>query len=179
MKEINCKVDFLELITWDDILGEIMKLERGSIILWLFDRVMAGILENGNLQWSDEFPENFHTGLIAELRAFNDKQELKVWRSVKGLKARSVKDGEGEARYIKDAELLLWGTKANVSKGFTTLTENRGTQVVIPGDFSIKDGENKRVSSKVRHYVGFEGADEALAGYQDYRFVGLKIVEVN
>ena len=111
---------------------------------------------------------------------FNHSREVLIWRTEDNggngsfsYKGRMRIDGEeeGDETPIVDAHQVLWGTRAKyLDNGFTLLTENRGTELILPFDNleSVDDKEN-RVFLETRNYIGYNEIGQAT--YEDTRFL--------
>ena len=165
---------------WSSIVNGIIKNigKDAVIICWLFDKLISGKIEGDNVVFSDEKEKTIDDlSKITELRAFNDNAELRIWKSQGMLKGRIRKDDEGDAVEVVDAELVLWGTKAEkVDDSFSKLTEDRGTELILSKSIIDMDQVNKgkRMIATVRHYIDYIGDDKAQASYVDYRFKEIK-----
>ena len=106
-------------------------------------------------------------------RIFNDKRELKIWRQNDGYYYRLRVDDAGAACEAVEAEQYLWGTTAEkANPGWTKLTEERGTELIVP--LTIETGDGRPLARiKTRNYIGCldQELGHSQATYVDCRFV--------
>lgn len=166
----------------EKVFGEFSELEKflsenfsanGFVIVYLDYKVLIRKFENGKIILSEEEP--FNPEFIQKLRLFNNMQELFIWRTGGKWNARLRTDEEGADVYVVEANQLLFGTKSeDIGKGFTKLTEDRGTEIILPfkdKDFSkeFKKNERNRLKIKTRNYIYYN--EFGQAGYADCRIV--------
>lgn len=142
---------------------------KGKIIVYLDYKVIIRNFENGKIvYWSDEEP--FNPEFIQKLRLFNDKMELFIWRIQGKWKARLRIDEEGEEVSAVEANQVLFGTiSEDIGNGFTKLTEDRGTEIILPFEIKGVDAKKNRLKIKTRNYIDYNELGQA--GYADSRFV--------
>lgn len=160
----NSRTENMEIIGINDF-GKYIK-DKSFVIAYLDNEVLFGTYNNGVF----EFHKNKYIELeyLKRLRIFNKNEELHIWYSNGKLIGRYRTDTEGEETDFIEANQVIFGTKAQYENAYTILTEERGVQVVLPGEWEA-DSNKKRVAIKTRHYI------EYLNGYQasycDSRFV--------
>jgi len=153
--------------------------KKSSVVLYLDYEVKIGEFENGSFRFFNE--DSFDPKYVQRLRIFNKDEELYIWRSGDKIFGRLRKDGEGEETTIVDVNQVLFGTKAVHENGWTRLWEERGTFLIIPGEFEA-DEHKKRVALRTRNYIeymevkSFPKVRETMlapqqATYRDCRFV--------
>lgn len=156
-KKINSSIKNYEYESLDDLLLEIKGYKY--IVIWNPDGVVL------------EYAEKITTGHLqkfSELRAFSVDGELAVRHFGGEYRGRICIDGPGEDTDYLDESHLLWGDKnknRQLSKGYTLLLEDRGTQLVIPCD--VPAGEHAFII--IRNYVS-KDAEPALY-FDDWRMV--------
>lgn len=142
--------------------------EEGYIVAYLDYAVITGYFREGKGVFYDS--EGIEERYLQRLRLFNDSKELYIWRSGDKFNARLRIDGEGEETFVVDAAQVLWGTRAEILREFTRLTEDRGTNLIVPLKDINVDSRKKRLFLKTRNYVGYTQAHQAT--YIDCRFMG-------
>jgi len=112
---------------------------------------------------------------LQRLRVFNQERELFIWWGYDGFRWRLRIDGdagdaqEGEEIDVVEAEQILWSTRSESNdEGWTRIYEDRGTEIILPGENLIVDRDN-RVKLLTRNYIEYN--DLGQAGYVDCRFV--------
>ncbi len=149
---------------------------KAFIVAYLDYRVLIGIFENGRFSFYEN--ETFDAKFIQRLRVFNHEKELLIWRSRDRLNGRLRIDSEGHDTDVVDAEQVLFGTKAEDMGDYTRLTEDRGTEIILPFTGIDVDGKKKRVCIKTRNYVDYNKITHQ-ATYVDCRFVGFSCAGKN
>jgi CRISPR-associated protein (TIGR03984 family) len=156
--------------------------DNGFVVAYMDFKVLIGRYTNQRCVFAgNETLDTNSLQYLQRLRVFNDRQELLIWRTedneengsdFKG-RMRIDQDGEkSEETPIVDANQVLWGTRAkSLDNGFTLLTEDRGTELILPFNNleSVDDKEN-RIFLETRNYIGYN--DIGQAAYVDTRFVG-------
>ena len=149
--------------------------ESGIIIIYLDYRVIIRKFENGKIIFM--VGENAESRFIQKLRLFNPKQELYIWRTEGKLKGRIRKDNEGDTIDIIDANQVLFGTTGERTNGYSKLTEERGTEIILPLEVPNIDAKENRVKIKTRNYIKYNELGQA--GYYECRFVELTFGKEN
>jgi len=152
-----------------DMLVEHFLDSKAFIVAYLDYRVVIGRFEGGSFSSCDN--ETIEAKFIQKLRVFDHEKELLIWRSRDGLNGRLRIDSEGQDTDVVDAEQVLFGTEANDMGDFTRLTEDRGTEIILPFIAIDFDGKRKRVCMKTRNYIDYNKFTHQ-ANYVDCRFVG-------
>jgi CRISPR-associated protein (TIGR03984 family) len=148
-----------------------------SVILWNYGGQYAGKVSDNTVICSDG--SLFEESKIFEIRIFDKTKELYMKRSRNGeLVGRLRIDGEqtqseaAATTTYTDFSNILYGSVVPIEGGeHSTLKEDRGIEVTIPGKFPA----NKRVALTIRNYIDYN--DIGMAGYVDARFVELKSIE--
>ncbi|WP_066635758.1 type III-D CRISPR-associated protein Csx19 [Desulfolucanica intricata] len=153
---------------------EIFK-DNGFVVAYLYYKVLIGKFENGKLIFYQH--ETIEPKYLQTLRVFNDDKELLLWsKGEKFFNVRLRVDGEGEELDYIDAKQILWGTESKEKKeGWSTLIEDRGTEIIIPLSGLKLDVNKKRLKLKTRNYIGCNEVGQA--GYIDSRFVSFGLGE--
>ena len=162
-------------------------------IAYLYHRVVIGRIEDKQFIYYKQEDEGVTLSNVLKLRAFNENSELFVWKTnLDGYRARLREDKpetitipemshstnwfKQEQKHAVDAKQVLFGTKAEkLISGYWKLTENRGTEIILPsglpetGHLQIND-EKKRLCIKTRSYIGYI-EETGQATYEDVRFV--------
>lgn len=143
-------------------------------IAYLYHRVVIGKIANGKLDYypDEKIPNDVTLSNILKLRVFNKDSELFVWKtSLGGYRARLRTDGQGPEQGIVEAKQVLFGTKVQqLPNGYSKLTENRGTEIILPiANLNIDEKEH-RMCIKTRSYIGYI-EETGQATYEDVRFV--------
>lgn len=160
--------------SWEDLQRIVDEyIQSGYVIAYLHYKVLIGKVKDKVLAFYRG--ETFDPKYLLKLRAFNEEKEVYLWRRTEGeFHVRFRIDGKGSKTDVVDAEQILWGTSSRVlGDGWTLLSENRGVELILPGNFeAFKDDKGeKRVKLKTRHYVGYNELGQA--GYVDCRFMNI------
>jgi len=146
--------------------------EGAWFVAYLYHRVVIGKLENKQLIYYKQENDDVKLLNILKLRIFNEDTELFVWKTnLGGHRARLRTDGNGTEQGMVEAKQVLFGTKAEeLGNGYSKLTENRGTEIILPLTNLKIDEKDHRMCIKTRSYIGyFEKTGQAT--YEDVRFV--------
>ncbi|MBD3377440.1 TIGR03984 family CRISPR-associated protein [candidate division KSB1 bacterium] len=135
---------------------------------------------------------------------FNETREVKIWRDGKGKHFFRIREDTNDGNNTNGIDAVmanqnLWGTKTcsysektisrtvEISKHkfdkkiyWTTLTEDRGVELVVPlrEKFEIPDNNDKiRLAIQTYHYIDY--LPNGLATYADSRFVDIVKREEN
>ncbi|MBK9404465.1 MAG: TIGR03984 family CRISPR-associated protein [Ignavibacteria bacterium] len=158
---------FTEFIELEKFLADNFS-TNGFMIAYLDYKVIIRKYENSKIVfWNNEEP--FSPEFIQKLRLFNDKRELFIWRNEGKWKAKLRIDEEGEEVSTIESNQVLFGTVGNIENGFTILTEDRGTEIILPFEIKGIDTKKNRVKIKTRNYINYNELGQA--GYGDCRFV--------
>jgi len=155
----------------------INKINEGFIICWLHYEVLFGKIENNGFTFYSNLTSNLKKYLI-KLRAFNDKDEIYLWKHDDKLSFRYRKDGEGTDWEIIDAKQVMFGTNSrDLGNGFTEIKEKRGIKYIVPTEFL--NGRSLSIKARLmlitRNYI----YDNELgqANFIDSRFLKIIIRE--
>lgn len=142
--------------------------EDGFVIAYLDYKVLIGKYQNKEFRFYNE--QKFDLSFVKKIRIFNENKELHIWKQGSSLKARLRVDKEGKSTNAVDVNQVIWGTDMHpLENGFTTLTEERGTEIIVPFEnLAINDKKN-RLAILTRNYIKYN--DNGQATYNDVRFV--------
>lgn len=137
------------------VLNEIASdVQEGNIVLWQFDKICTGIINNGKITWLTPVPDSDLTTHLFELRAFNENMEIRLWRNEKN---------ELVGRNRTDADVKDGGTD-----GYEPITEPVMLLRGVVGE-PLKKNQQGEYAVLTRQYIAHN--DIGQAGYADYRFV--------
>ncbi len=158
-------------VSFEDLLKKLPSYQ--FFICYLDYAVVIGKKENGNPLLPPSI-EKIETKFIQKIRIFNKEEEVYFWRTTidgkRVLKGRHRKDNNGELQPVVEANQILFGTTStDLKNGFTKLTEDRGTEVILPFTNIDIDNKDKRMAIRTRNYIGYNEIGQA--GYVDCRFV--------
>jgi CRISPR-associated protein (TIGR03984 family) len=128
--------------------------------------------ETGNFIFYDN--QGVNEKYIQKIRVFNADKEFHAWRTQQGFNGRVRKDDvQGTGTDVVVAQQVLVGTKAEGKgkEGFTEISEDRGSRLVLPFENIKFDKDGKLVSPiciKTHNYIGYNDANQAT--YVDCRF---------
>lgn len=148
-------------------------LNNSLFIAYMYGGITIGKFDNGKFTCSKgEFIMDSEQ--LLRMRIFNENSELHIFRTASGLKYRlridDIESIEVLTEYI-EADQVLFGTITEEPKeGYTKLTEDRGTEIVLPFEFKIGKNANpiERVKIRTRNYIGYI---DGHATYVDTRFL--------
>jgi CRISPR-associated protein (TIGR03984 family) len=150
--------------------------DNATLFALLQDKVCFGKYLNQDFIFRE--PTNITKEDIIEVRVFNKKQELYIWRENSELFFRFRKDEECTDLKNTNCEeylvsnLVLWGSKIKrIKEGFTTIFENRGIEYTVPFEVEKLDSENP-LKIKIHTYI--EYLNDMQASFYDSRFVSLE-----
>lgn len=123
--------------------------KKADFILYKHNEVIMGKIGNNNFFPSIDFSEKY----IKEIRVFNKKAEIHIWRYKGGFYYRLRIDKEGEETNIYDEEHIIWGEKVEQKENSTLLKEKRGTNIELP--YKISD-DDLPIKYKVRNYFTYD-----------------------
>lgn len=154
-------------------------------IAYLHYAVVIGKYNAGKITYFDpsdsKVKDSIDFKYLQKLRVFNQDAELHIWKTQGNFKGRirSEKNFSGANKtkhnnleiveYIEVNQILFGTTSSDLGNGFTKLTEDRGTEVILPFTNIILDTQDKRIAIRTRNYVGYNEIGQA--GYVDCRFV--------
>ena len=143
---------------------------KADVVIWQRQQVIFGIFDAQVLQLAGG--KTFEEEQTLEIRIFNEREELHLWRCSTGYEGRYVMDGQGEKQSYVDCLSRLWGHTTAYDGTFAVLTdEERFLKLTVP--CREKAGYYGLVT---RNYI--EADDKTgQAGYSDYRFVRIQAAE--
>jgi CRISPR-associated protein (TIGR03984 family) len=149
------------------IIGKFLTL-KSLVVAYLDYKVLIGNYSDNSLTFCNS--ESIEPKYIQRIRIFNKNEELFLWRREGNLEGRYRKDDEkGKGSWIVESNQVLFGTIARkIEKGFTEISEARGTKIILPFDNISVDEKNNRIKIKTYNYVGFNEIHQAT--YMDCRF---------
>jgi hypothetical protein len=110
IETIRSKVETKEMDNDVNIIEEIEKIQNGYIVCWLDYAVLFGKLQSGEIKFHDNVSHNLNK-YLQKLRAFNEKEEIYIWKSKDKFKFRYRKDDiseeEGEEIEYIDAKQIF------------------------------------------------------------------------
>ncbi|MBP9885554.1 MAG: TIGR03984 family CRISPR-associated protein [Leptospiraceae bacterium] len=187
------KQEIFDLIISENITGENWKNylinELFNIptyfIAYLHYAVVIGRCDTGKLHYFDPSDSNIKDSIdfkfLQKMRIFNKDAELHIWKTQGNFKGRiraeknfsganKTKHNDLEIVEFIEANQILFGTTSiDLNNGFTKLTEDRGTEVILPFTNIDIDNKDKRMAIRTRNYIGYNEIGQA--GYVDCRFV--------
>jgi len=182
IETIRSEVQTKEMDNNIDIIEEIEKIQNGYIVCWLDYTVLFGKLQSGEIKFYDNASHDLNK-YLQKLRAFNEKEEIYIWRSKDKFKLRYRKDDiseeEGEEIEYIDAKQIMYGSKFEDKGNFIEVSENRGIKYMVPKEFignNTVDDMNrhkKRLVLHTRNYIGYNEIGQA--GFVDSRFLDISI----
>ncbi len=178
LKYLTTETTMPDIADIPSAIAEHINLETETYFVAYLDyRVAIGRYEHDGFSfYNEKDDEEIVPDFLQRLRVFNDKEELLIWRSGDGFKARLRRDDEHEgATAVVDAQQVLFGTQKGPKSDerFTEIIEDRGTSLILPVTDLRCDGKARlksRICIKTRNYV--EHNDLGQATYSDCRFLG-------
>jgi len=167
MKNIKTKTKVIDGISKLETINDYMTSDS-SVVAYLDNKVLIGSYKDGTFRFRDNKSLDFN--FIQKMRIFNDNEELLLWRRKDSLNGRLRIDGEGEETDIVEVNQVLFGTTSEkTGDGYIKLSEERGTEIILPDKNYQVDTKKKRVAIKTRNYIGY--TENLQATYKDVRFV--------
>ncbi|MEI7813128.1 MAG: CRISPR-associated protein Csx19 [Ignavibacteria bacterium] len=149
--------------------------DNGIIIVYLNNKILTGRYQDKSYNFFNN--ELFEPKHIEKMRIFNQEEEILIWHSGDFLLGRYRNDKTGETVKVVDAGQVLWGTSFySPVNGFCKLTEERGTEIIIPWEGPLPD-KGGRVFIKTRNYISFNTINQAT--YNDCRFLAFTMDGIN
>ena len=144
-------------------------------VFYLDYGILFGRWKNNAWQFCPE--QKFDVNFLQEARVFNENYELKIWKTEEGYAYRMREDkvdnpnNDEKKCFVVDAKQYLWGTRSEYLRdGWSKLTEERGTELIVPLRVSHVEGESQPLAYLLtRNYVDY--LDNEQATYVDCRFV--------
>lgn len=168
--QTKSKVDPINSIASMDEVKSLI--EKDSFVAaYLNDKVIIGKYSQKEFTFYNN--HQLELTAIQRVRIFNENEELMLWRSEDKFVGRHRKDSEGDQTWFVENDQVLFGTKSEDLGGYTQLTEDRGTEVIVPLTGIILSKENKKARVKVttRNYIGYNEIHQAT--YVDNRLVNI------
>lgn len=153
------------------------KIKNGFIICWLFNRVVFGLIKDELVFERDSFSKSD----LLELRAFNEKEELYLWKNQDGWKFRYIHDNDENGDKIEffDAQQIMHGTVSKtVNNTFSEIYEQIGVKYTVPQVFlgGNELSSRTRLILLTRNYLGYNEIGQI--GIEDSRIVKIFTREV-
>lgn len=137
---------------------------KGYFVVYLDYEVRIGRFCNGKFNG-----ENFKPKFIQKMRLFNQSKELYIWRKEENVFSGRLRvDEAGDDVIVVDAWQAIYGTKCKEEGGDTFLSEDRGTNLVLPFT-GLHEKNDLPIRIHTRNYIGYNELGQA--GYEDCRFV--------
>lgn len=170
-------------ISWNKIFPRLSSQnfqDNTFFIAYLDYKVIIGRLQNEILSyWNHSEKTKLEEKdfiFLQKLRVFNQNEELYFWNqglSPRKFSARYRSDVSGNEfiEYVESNQ-ILFGTKVFSNENYSTIKENRGTEIILPfSNFYLdnKDDDLERIAIKTRYYMDYN--EMGLAYYKDLRFV--------
>jgi CRISPR-associated protein (TIGR03984 family) len=147
---------------------------KAFVAAWLHHVVRIGTWHMNAFHFHDA--DSLPLKHILKVRVFDHDSELLVWRTRMGLKARLRRDDrEGSGTHVAAAEQVLFGTKVagHPSDGYTEITEDRGTKLILPfRDIGVDDKRN-RILIRTHNYLDNQANQATYADCRFVRFCGV------
>jgi len=140
------------------------------VVAYLVHKVLIGRYQPPNLVFMNQ--EELQPHFILKMRIFNKDEELLLWRQQNSLKGRHRIDSQGVDTIAIDAHQVLFGTDAKTSGQWTTISEDRGTEIHLPFSNLRVDTKKERIFIRTRNYIDFNELGQAT--YVDCRFMGFE-----
>lgn len=144
--------------------------DESSVVAYMDFCILIGRYRDGQFFFYKE--DTFEYRYLRRLRVFNPREELLLWRSGAGFNGRMRRDESGEKEVeVVETHQVLFGTiaKPRGDKGFTEISEDRGTRLILPFEKLNIDNKRKRIFIKTRNYITYN--ELCQAGYSDCRFL--------
>ncbi len=145
--------------------------QESLVIAYFYNEILCGKFLNGIFTFYDN--KKLNEEYLKEMRIFNSEEELHIWRNNGSFKGRLKADGQSDKQeYCFDSNQILFGTLSEKLAGdFIKISEDRGTELILPDNgYNVDKGKN-RIAVKVRNYISYTG--NYLADIKDSRFVEL------
>lgn len=170
MLQTKSKVDLINSIESIDRIGSLIE-KDSFVVAYLNDKVIIGKYSDNKFTFLNNEQLDWET--IQRIRIFNENGEVMLWKSDGKLIGRHRKDSEGEQTWFVENDQVLFGTKSEDLEDYTRLTEDRGTEVVVPltGFTLSKENKKEKVKVTTRNYIGYNEIHQAT--YVDNRLVNI------
>lgn len=153
-----------------DYLGK-QGVASATVVLWTVNEIVWGTWQEGIFLMVNE--ENFDFDKILELRIFNEKEELHLWKAKKRLVGRFLRDAGNEPSEYVDAISRFWGEHVHAENAWKLEDIPRKLEMHLPK----QDAEANYYGLVTRNYVECNKVTHQ-AGYADYRFVAIAPADV-
>ncbi len=156
-----------------DELIDFITSNKGQLYIVTDYGVFLGIVESKNIKLYDD--EKLNPDFIQEVRIFNKDKEIKITRINDEFVWRERKDTEnnkGNTTHI-DETYLLWGKVKHLDRGWSILTEQRGSRIALPHLYE----QEQKVGLVFRKYIAFQDWDLANEKPFAYHVVDDRLVE--
>ena len=152
-----------------DVIKQYMK-DTASLVVWQRHQISWGQWDGSSLILANQ--EDLDENQIIEIRVFNDKEELHLYRRRGAYEGRYVCDGEGAVQSHVDTLARLWGHKTAHDGTFATLKDDeRFLSMTVPCQEKAD-----YYGLVTRSYIDVDD-ETGQAGYRDYRFVRIESAE--
>lgn len=162
----------------DNLEDKLGNIKNGFIVCWLDYSVLFGKIDGKDLKLYGINDFNKCSKYLLRLKAFNQDEELHVWKTADVFKYRYIKDKVGNkfAEYI-DAKQVMLGTKFKYVGNFVEVSESSGIKYFVPREFIHNNiNENSWMILYTRNYIDYNEIGQA--GFVDNRFLKIEMVEV-
>ncbi|WP_051654175.1 CRISPR-associated protein Csx19 [Persephonella sp. KM09-Lau-8] len=151
-------------------------INNGTVVLWLDYQILFGYIEQRNLFFFEKPDYDF----TFRIRAFNEDEELHIWRKKNKYFYRYRKDipsDNGKIEYIDTNQLILGTETISIDENWKKIKEDRGSIFILPKKILNEDVSlNKRLFIKTRNYITYNPLGQV--GFEDNRFVKFFLKEV-
>lgn len=141
----------------------------GWIIAYADDGLIWGRMENGAMKLSNDiFPKispKFRCKTLQQIRLFNKKCELHIWRKEGKFEGCLINDTGKEMAFCED--YIMSGTKSEeIKDGFTLLSDGvQGLRHAVPLEVNIEDCDDDHLTRpmrlKVKNYISYDEDGQA------------------
>ena len=172
-----------------DLIKEYSFSVKTFFVAYLDHSVIIGNLKEGSLLYWDKQQgkevslAQSDFSFLQKLRIFNTKEELFIWNSNRGkqeFSSRYRKDDDGEEKTESlPMNQILFGTRDGKlsQSAYTSIKENRGTEIILPFELQRKISPDVRIAVQVNYYIDYN--ELGIAQYTDARFVKFVIINKN
>lgn len=166
---------YLELKNFDDVFQSGFDFSADTFfVAYLVHKLLIG--EVKDKQFVTYKKEPIEDKFLKELRIFNEKNELFVWKKDDILKARLWKNDDSVP--VIEKEQVVWGTKSEASdeSDFSHIFEDRGIHFYVPS--KILQGKNlddKKTRLKILTHSEIGYTDLGQATITDYKYIKFNI----
>lgn len=146
------------------------QLEQTKVLIWQNNAVYSGVVTGGQIVLQAN--AQYCPGQLLEIRAFNETEELYIYKSRQGWNGRYIDDTVGDKTTYVDSAARIWGENNFDCReqGFRNFADSgRRISLVLPTELNCRYAE-----LVTRSYIGYHDLTHQ-AYYKDYRFV--QIVE--